>query len=184
MTLICTECNSLVSLPYWGKYFPIKHHVWLIYSVKEKSERDNKVKVIHLSPAAKINYYWYSLNAHEKMLGWFYLMYSMGLSFKSYTFIDLSGKSYDNIKTIDFLKLDDKFSIIVKLLLRRRACMPKWMKRCKNGGFIGLKIIKFAVNGINFERRLYYWLWNLTTTLNLSPSFKKSTELCVVTTTF
>ncbi len=44
----------------------------------------------------------------------------------------------------------------------------------KNRGFIYTKVTNFVVNGINFERRLYYWLWNLTTALNLSSSFKKS----------
>ena len=52
--------------------------------------------------------------------------------------------------------------------------MPKWMKSCKNRGFIGPMITNFGVNGTNFERKLYYWLCNLRTTLNLSSSFKKS----------
>ena len=41
-------------------------------------------------------------------------------------------------------------------------------------GFIGPKITNFAVNSTNFERGLYYDLWNSTTTLNLSSTFKKS----------
>ncbi len=40
----------------------------------------------------------------------------------------------EELVLIDFLKLDDKFSIIVNLSLRRRACMPKWMESCRNRG--------------------------------------------------
>ncbi len=52
--------------------------------------------------------------------------------------------------------------------------MSKCMKSCEKYGIYLPKVTNFAVNSTNFERRLYYYLLNLTTTLNLSSSFKKS----------
>ncbi len=52
------------------------------------------------------------------------------------------------IAIIDFLKLDDKFSNIVNLLLRRRACMSKFMKSCEKLGIYWPKVTNFAVTGL------------------------------------
>ena len=47
---------------------------------------------------------------------------------------------------IDFLKLDNKFSIISNLLLRRRACMSKLIKSCKNRGFIDQMLLTLLLS--------------------------------------